>query len=403
MQYQYQAMTSSGAILNNVLDAGSQHEAADELRRKGLVVMRLEAAGGPVVGHTSGVARRGRVNTRDLLLFARQMKMLLEAGAALVPALQAIEQQTTKPTFCALVRSIREEVEGGGCLADALKKHPRTFKPVFIAMIAAGEASASLPQAFDRLCLLTNAQMQVRRAVVSAVTYPALLTMLCMGVVALMIGFVVPRFKMLFANLNSSLPLTTKVMFNIADFVRDAWPYLLAALAALIAGVVFSLRNKSARRRLDPILLRLPAFGKLIARLELARVLRVWAAMLRSNVPLLDAVRQSRAAVGNAVFADLMSELEQSVETGGRVGTALLKTGCVEPIVGAAIATGEENGRLAESVDFVSAWVDDENRQMIGTLTRVAEPLLLTVMGLLVGAIAMSLFLPLFDIAAGGH
>ncbi|RMF85989.1 MAG: type II secretion system F family protein, partial [Planctomycetota bacterium] len=232
MQFQYQAMTSGGAIMTDVVEAASQHEAADELRRKGLMVMRLEAAEGDTSRRVSLGSRRGRVHAGDLLLFARQMKMLLEAGAAVVPALLAIEQQAAKPALRALIRSIREDVEGGGTLAEALEKHPRVFKSVFISTIAAGEASATLPQAFDRLSMLTNAQMQVRRAVVSAVTYPALLTMLCVGVVSLMIGFVVPRFKQLFANLNSPLPMTTKIMFNLADFVRDSWPLLLIGAAA---------------------------------------------------------------------------------------------------------------------------------------------------------------------------
>lgn len=401
MRYQIEAMNPTGGIVTDVIDADSRGRVSQELRERGLMMLKcVEAAGPPRTTVTFTV--RHKVTDGDLVLFARQMKMLLTSGAALVPALEAAESQTERPLVRRMVASLREHVEGGQTLTDAMAAQAEIFRPVHRSMIAAGEATARLPEAFGRLADLTQRQLQLRRALVGALVYPAVLSVLCTGVIAVLIGFVVPRFRKLFLNLNSDLPASTELMFAAAMAVRSGWPLLLAAVVLAVAGLVVGLRLPQVRRRLAQISLHLPLVGGLIAKVELAKMLRVWAAMLRSNVPLLETLEQSRAAVRNPVFVDLLTQLEDNVSSGGRIGQTLAQCPHVERIVASAITTGEENGKLGEAVEFVSGWIDDETTQAISSLTRIAEPVLLAVMGLVVGLVALSLFLPLFDIATAG-
>lgn len=390
-------------MVTDRVESATPAEAAETLRTKGLMVLQLDAArGGDGVKAARTKTGSGGVKTRDLVLFTRQLKMLLEAGSALVPALEAIEQQAQKESFGTLVHRIREHVEQGGTLSEAFQEQPNIFRPVFCSMVSAGEATASLSQTFDRLNEMTARQQQIRKKVIGALLYPCILSMLCLGVTGVVLGFVVPRFKGLFASLNSPLPPVTSFLFGLSEHARTYWPVGVILLVGLIAGLIIMLRVAHLRRRFDGLLLKMPIIGHVASRLVFARVLRIWAAMLRCHVPLIETIQHSKSATTSPVFVELVSEVEESVAGGGSIGRTLGDSGLVEPVVASAIRTGEENGRLAEAVEFVSNWMDDDNTQLVAGLTRLAEPALLAVMGLFVGLVAMSLFIPLFDLATAG-
>lgn len=398
MQFVYEALRPDGSTIAARLEAGDRREAVESLREQGLLVLRLDERGRAPAA--AGPRRAGaRLRSRDLILFTRQMKMLLEAGAALVPALDAAAEQSARPAVRSLILRLRERVEKGASLSEALEGEPRRFDPVFRTMVAAGEATAALPQIFGRLSALAQQQQQTRKLLLGALLYPAVLSVMLAGVVGLLLGFVVPRFAALFASLRSPLPATTLALFAASGWLRDGWPYLLAGAAAAVAGLVAAVRLPATRTWLDDLALRLPLAGPLAKRLILGRVLRVWAAMLRCHVPLLEVIRKSREAVTNARFLALIADVEEAVASGGRMGRALGQTRLVDPVIVAAIATGEENGRLAEAVDFVSGWLDEDNAAVVHHVARLAEPVLLALMGLIVGFVAMSLFIPLFDLA----
>ncbi len=412
MQFAYEALRPDGSVVTDVLEAAARGDAADALRGKGLIPLRLdESAGGGTAQEqrhaganpAASYFQSARLNVRDMILFARQMKMLLEAGSPLVPALEAVETQTTKPFVRVLLGRIRERVEQGDSLAVALEPESRFFDPVFRSMIAAGEATASLPQVFGRLCELAQQQQKTRKLVTGALLYPAILTGMLTVVVAILLFFVVPRFMVLFTTLNSPLPATTKLLFDVSQGLKHGWPYLLVAAGLAGAGLVLAYRSAGTRTWLDELIVRLPVVGPLVSRLIFARVVRVWAAMLRCHVPLLDTIRQSREAVSNMAFLRLIDRVEEAVSGGGRVGQALADAGIADPVIVSALRTGEENGRLAEATDFVSSWLDEDNVTTVQHVTRLAEPVLLAVMGVFVGFIAMSLFVPMFDMATAAH
>ncbi len=401
MQFVYEAMRPDGTSVHERIDAVGRNEAAESLREKGLLLLKLDEAGGDPAANmgSDSFLQSTQFSTRDLVLFTRQMKMLLESGAPLVPALEAAETQSTKPIVRRVLRRLRVCVEEGASLTDALEDQSKHFDSVFRSMIAAGEATATLPQAFGRLAGLAQQQAHTRKLVYGALLYPALLSVLLVAVVLVLLLFVVPRFHMLFTSLGSALPATTEILFAMSQFLQSGWPYILAGTAALIGGLTIARQSPTVHAATTTLMLHVPVIGPLYTRITIARVLRIWAALFSCHVPLLDAIRQSRQAVRNERFAAMLRGVEEAVESGGRIGVALADSGLVAPIITSAIRTGEENSRLAEAVDFVSSWMDEDNASALHNLTRLAEPVLLGVMGVIVGFVAMALFVPLFDLA----
>lgn len=401
MQFAYEAIAGDGRLIADRIEAESPSQAADALRTRGLTITRLDAA-----AEDDASVRRwldwGGIHSRDIMVFTRQMKMLIDSGAAIVQALEAIERQTVKRSVARMIGQIRSHVEKGGSLSEAMGRHPMVFPPVYRAMITAGEATASLPSSFARLADLAERQQRVRKAVLGALLYPAILSIMCGAAVTTLVLFVVPRFRDLFTNLGAPLPMSTEFMFMLSGLLATYWPGVVLALGTSCGALTFALRRPGTRQWLDERVMSLPLLGRIRNRLLVARVLRMWAAMLHSHVPLLETIQLSRNALTSAAMLELMNRVEDAVAGGGRVGRTLAQNRLVEPVVASAISTGEENGRLAEAVEFVSTWMDDDNQQLIAATTRVVEPALLALMGLIVGTVAMSLFIPLFDLATAG-
>lgn len=404
MQFAYEALNAEGRRIRALLEAGDRTEAVELLRSKGLLIMRLDKSSA-VPQRAPGLPRGGGgPGGRDMVLFTRQMKMLLESGTPLVTALGAVEAQTAAPGLRGVLGEVRARVEAGDTLTNALAEYPRYFSRVFLSMISAGEASASLPEAFARLCNLAQRQQQVRRSVIGALVYPAVLSVMLAAVLGVLIGFVVPRFGDLFTSLNRELPWMTQWLLWVAVAVRANWVLLLVALVALLIAAGVAVRHPAAGAAARQAVLMTPMVGRLVVRLEIANMFRIWSALLRSRVPLLETLAESHRACGSAVVRGLVERVQEAVSSGSRVGIALSGSKLVDPVLAAAIQTGEENGRLSEAIEFVADWMEDDNLQAVSALTRTVEPVMLAGMGLIVGLVAMALFIPLFDIAtaAGG-
>ena len=406
MEFAYEALTADGTLVRDRVKATDVAQAIESLRSQALVVLQVEKATTPSQRTSRLGAWRGRqkVTERDLVLFTRQMKMLLEAGAAVVPALTTLEQQTAKPAFRSILHKVRCAVEDGGRLSEALRDNASIFTDVFCTMVAAGEMTGTLPKVFDRLSDLAYRRYQVRNTIVGAMIYPALVCVLSVFVIGLLLGFVVPRFRTLFLDLNAELPATTWFMLDCSLLFTTYWPVLLAAAVGLTISACLLSRNERFRAKAGVAILKVPLLGRLTARLIFASVLRVWAALLQSRVPLLEALQQSKGAIRNRAFLEVIEKVEEATSSGGHVGRTLAASPLVDPMLASAITTGEENGRLAEAVDFASTCADEDNAQLIGTVTRIVEPALIALLGLIVGLVAMALFLPIFDLAtlAGG-
>lgn len=413
MLYAYTAINSGGKRLSDRLEAGDRNEAHRALTRDGLFVLSLkpledeptqrEAGGLLISGSQTRTASTANVEPRarnsEVLMFARQMSMMLRAGAAVVPAIEAINEQPGRAPWHALLRDLAERVEGGSTLHEALARHSRYFNGMMVNMIAAGEGTGTLADAFSRLSSVLESKIRIRKRVVSSLTYPAVLMLLATAVIITMTTFVLPRFSSLFEMLDSELPAITQVMLTASDWGRTHWPVALTTVAVpLTLGLLFVLSNKG-RVQISRRIVRAPVIGRVFCGVILAQLLQMWAALLRSRVSLLDAIQQARDSTRNVAFGELLADLEQAVTEGRAMAPVLKQSGLVPAPVVSAIATGEESGRLGEAMEFVGGWLEEENNIRIETITRALEPGILCVMGLVVGGVCIGLFLPLFDIA----
>lgn len=411
MIFSYTAINAQGVKLTETLEAADRRAAQHELLQRGLMVLSLEAqtalrgaraalsaqaAPKPTLT-ASGTPASARLP--ELVLFARQLAMMLKAGSALVPAVRAIQDQPGRPGWKALLADVADRLEGGNSLADSLRRHPRYFGGTTLAIIEAGESTGSLPESFSRVAGILELRARIRKRIVAAVAYPAMLLFLSIAVVITMTTFVLPRFATLFAMLNSDLPYITRLMLSASTGMKSWWPLMLLGTAAPPTLACLWARTARGNDLISRVLLRLPVIGKTVSAVIFARLLQLWAALIRSRVPLLEAIRHGRDVSRNVVFRELVEQLETAVTEGRSMTQVLRAYPMVPPPVVAAIATGEESGRLGESMEFVGNWLEEESQALIGSTTRLLEPAILILLGVVVGGVAISLFMPLFDIA----
>ncbi len=403
MKLAYRGIDRNGATVADVIESTSIPEAIESLRQEGLFITDIQESSGKKRvrrgTHVGAGATASRLTLNELLLFTRQMAMLLRAGSPVVPALVAIAKQM-KSTSRSVIDKIRRDMEGGRGLAEAMKAFPQTFPETYVAVVGAGEMSANLPDLFTRLATMVSRKREIRNRIISAAAYPALLISLSFAIVTTMVVFVVPRFKALFASLNSPLPWSTKLMFGLSMFLRGHWPWFLGA--GVVAGTVVVLLCKTAagRQRLCDWQTRIPLAGKLFARLLLAQMYRVMGLLLESRVGLMETLQLAGRISSNEDYQTLLTTMTETVEQGDRLGDAVSRSAMVPPSIAQAVVIGEESGHLDQAMLFVADIQDEDNAQMIDALTKLIEPIILIGMGFVVGAIALSLFIPLFDLAA---
>ncbi len=414
MPFLYQAIDGSGRAIRDTIEAASLDEAARSLRARGLLVTRLTEDGGASPSAPASAAstmfravrRRGRrsIGAKDLLYFTQQMAMLLGSGARMVPTLSAVEAQSRSEGMKSLIRHLRERVEDGSPLHVAMTDRPDVFNGVFISLVAAGESLGRIADSFDQLAKYTRQQQEIRQRVAGALIYPALLIVMCTGILAGLFGFVLPRFRDLFTTLGVRLPASTRVLIVGSEWVGSHWIPLAIGIVGAVVGGVVAFRSPAGRRWWAGVYTQIPVAGHLIRRLILARLFRIWGVLVANNVPLIDAIRMAKGTTRSTAFHALMDSVEQAVTDGRLIGAALRESALVSPTMAAAVATGEESGRLGTSLLFIADALESENTQWLASLSRIIEPVILIVMGGVVGFVAISLFMPLFDIAtiAGG-
>ena len=337
---------------------------------------------------------------KQKVLFARQMSMLMGVGTGVVPALGAIVKQVTDERWKKGMLHVRDEVEQGAPLAAAMAREPDLFNQVFCSMVAAGEATATLPATFNRLSDLAKQQWETRNRVVGAAIYPVVLICICLGVISILVLFVLPRFETLFETIHVDLPVTTAKLMVLSRFIKAHGLAVGGAGVAAIVAVAAYLRSRSGRHMLDWVSLRVPLVGHLIKSLIVARTCRLLGVMITARVSLLESMELTLSATRHSDFRRLLEDLKQDVTEGRPLAESMESSSLVEPAIVQAIAAGEESGNLGMALNFVADWLDEENRSKIAALSKVFEPLVLVVMGVVVGGVAISLFLPLFDMAA---
>jgi general secretion pathway protein F len=411
--FEFQALDPAGREQRGVLEADSPRQVRQLLRdRQWLPVSVLEvgerrttAAQPTITSPVSALARlrRGlreppaRIGGRDLALITRQLATLVRAALPLEEALQAVAQQTDRPAAQRILTGVRARVMEGDTLATALGGFPRVFPEIYRATVGAGEQSGRLDTVLERLADYTERRDQLRQRVLGALLYPIVLTAMCVVVVAGLLTYVVPQVVAVFESGGNSLPWLTRALLAVSAFLRE-WGLLLLSLTAL-GGFAFMrwLRAKSARRRFEGLLLRLPLIGRLLRSLGAARFTRTFSILIGSAVPALEGLRIAGATVGNLPMSEAIEAAAERVREGAPIGRSLAASGLFPPLTVHLVSSGESSGRLEEMLGRAADAEERELDRLLTAFVGLLGPLLIVAMGILVLLIVFAMLQPIFE------
>lgn len=406
MKLSYRGFDKSGKAVSGTVEAADRHEAGEQLLKRGIYVSEIgetRAAAPPV---NSGGGFGGGKRQDQLAVFLRQLAVLVSTGTTLVDAIASLERQQKAGPWKVTLAALRERVEEGVQLSDAMAHYPAYFDGVCRSLVAAGESGGKLDVMLQRLSGFVRQRVKVRKQVVGAMVYPCLLIVVAFVVTSAMIGFVLPRFEGLFTTLSAELPPTTAFLMAVSRVVRAYWYLFVGGLVGGPVGLYFWLGTGSGRRFREQFALRAPQLGKLTRGFATARIARVLGVLLDGKVPMLDALRLTGQAVGHSSYAALIAKAEEAVTRGESVSHVLADPRLIDPSACEAIRSGERTGQVSAVLLSVAYHLDEDNEVMLKTVTGLLEPLILIGLGVVVGAMAISMFLPLFDLTAtggGGH
>ncbi len=404
MKLAYQGYDSNGKVVCDTIDAPTSDEAKLVLRGRGLFVTSINAAGnedkeskgssGGLLGSRAGSGFKG------LTLFTRQLQVMITTGTPIAQALTALQRQTDNAVWRDTIEKLSNRVEEGVALSEAMKEHPDRFDAIYCNLVAAGEVSGKLPVMLERLSDLTRKQMQTRNTVLGALVYPSLLIVVAVGVLCLMLTMVLPRFGELFETLDLPLPPTTMALMYLSGVLTSYWWIIILAIIGVAFGVRYWVKTERGKQSIFSLMLQLPMVGKVTRSFATGRIARLLGVLMDSHLPLLEVLDLIRDGTKNVHYSHLLDEAKEAVTRGEPISTAFIKSDLITPSVTEAIRSGEATGKVASSLLVMSDMIDEENEVLIKSLTGVLEPLILLAMGVLVGFMALSIFLPLFDLTA---
>jgi general secretion pathway protein F len=398
--FAYRGLTTDGRSVRGVVDADSARGARARLRRDGVFPTDVtEERPAPTA---EGGSRRagGRVRPGDLALVSRQLATLLAAGMPVVEALGAVSEQTERPAMARTLSHVRDAVTQGSPLADALAEHPGVFPPLYVGMVRAGEAAGALDLVLERLASYTEAQARLRSKVRNALAYPILMTVVSVGIVSFLLGFVVPRVTRIFAEQKQTLPFLTRFLLGVSNTVAEWWWVGALLLAAGAAAWLAALRRPAGRMWLDRRLIGLPLLGPVFTRVAVARFARTLATLLGNGIPLLPALQVSAEVMGNRALGAAVEEARGAIREGQPLAAPLRQSGLFPPLLVHMIAVGERSGDLQPMLDKVADAYEQEVEGTLGAATSILEPVLIVVMGGIVLFVVLAIMLPIFEINA---
>lgn len=407
MNIAYKGYEKTGKNVAGTIEAGSAAEARELLVAKGLFVTEMGsedsgARGAEGAGNGKRTRRgggRGR-RLRDMTGFMRQLSVLVGTGAPVVEAITSLERQLAPGPWRATIVSVRKRLEDGYSLSASMEPHPEYFDAVARSLVAAGESSGKLDAMLQRVGALARQQIKIRASIVGAMVYPAVLMTVASIVLSVMIGFVLPRFKGLFESLSAPLPPTTRMLMSVGDFMRSYWWGVVPAVIGAIAGVVWWLGTPQGKVTVQRLAVRLPKFGDVTRSFVVARVVRIMGVLLEGKVPLLEALELTSASSGNVCYAALLDKAHAAVMRGENISTVFSQSPLVPNSVTEAVRSGERTGQMAPVLLHMADYLDEDNEIVLRSLTSIVEPLILLVLGVVIGFVAMSMFLPLFDLTS---
>ena len=394
--YAYKVRDRRGKIVSGTIDGEDQKAVAQRLREMGMTPINVSKANTGL--KTEIVLRPGHVDGKDLAVFCRQFATMVGAGLPVLRALGALTDQTSSKELAKVLRAIRVDVEAGASLTEAMRKHPKTFGNLFVAMIRTGETTGMLSEVLLQMADQLEAEVTLRGKVKSAMTYPAAVVSLVVVILIAMLLFVVPQFKGIYDELNAELPAPTLALLGLSSLFQRFW-YLFALLTVgAVIGIRRWIKTSDGRARWDAFKISVPVFGPLFHKVAIARFSTTLALLLRAGVPILTSFDVVQDTVNNAVIARAIARVKQSVREGESVARPLSREEVFPPMLVQMMGVGEESGSVDQMMSKVAKFYSDEVTASVDALTSLIEPVLVVVIGVIVGGAVVSLYLPMFNI-----
>ena len=400
--YNYKAFTTAGQLKTGIADADNPREARLKLRRDGLLVTDIAEVESLTRKKKSAwaIRRQRKATSRELPQVTRQLATLLKSGIPLNDALKALVEQIETRQLEAVFRNVREKINQGSSFAEAIEQHPGVFPPLYVSMVRSGEAAGNSDVVLERLAAFMLKQAKTRNKVMAALMYPIIMVGVGAIVVSILMAKVVPRLIMLVESRGQELPLPTQILKGGSEFLRSYWYLLVLAIILINMGIGALRRTENGRYAVDRFLLRLPVFGDLFKKQAISRFAITLSTLLKTGVPVLDAIKIVREVVGNAVLQGVLDDLHAAILQGADISSPLKKSGIFPPAVGYMIAVGEQTGELEAVLDRLAEAYDLEVEIATEKLTAVIEPLLILLMAIVVAFIVLSIVLPMLQLGS---
>lgn len=344
-----------------------------------------------------------RITPQDRMLFTERIELLLETGVSLLEALQVLQQQTTQPRVAAVLGSLVTTVGEGQSLSVALSRHPEMFPQTYVRLVAAAEEGSFLPQVLRQLRDMEEKSIQMRSAVIGALTYPAFLIVFSLVVVIFVLTVIFPKFEDMFMSIREQLPAPTLVLMFLSGMLRQHWLALSVVTSAAIAGLAVWIKTPAGIHFLDQAKIRAPLVGTILVQVYVSHTFRVLGTSLANGVPVTVAMKAAQDVVANSVFARFLQDVLASIEQGRGVAAGFGEAGFIPPMVRQMVATGEQSGNLAKVMNRVSEFYERELYKRIAAFAKAVEPVMLMVMGVIVGLLVAALILPIFKLSRAVH
>jgi len=397
MPFEYRARDTSGQVQQGTLDAASLDDATLKLRGDGLTILDIEE----VAEDDAGLFPQ-RISKKEIVYVTNQLAIMVDTGITISVALQAIAEQEQNPSLRAVLQRIRNRVESGADFSDALAEHPKIFNQVYVSLVKASESTGTLAAMLERIAGYLSKDVEARGKVRAAMAYPLVMVLMAIGVSSFLLAYILPKFQPLFERNGAALPTPTVVMLTISDGLKDYWFVWVGLVVFVIGGIVFGRRTDQGRKAFDWVRINLPIVGPMYRKVIISRSLRTLGAMAAGGVPLLDALDLCARVAGNNFYERLWRHVADQVTQGKRIRDGLEGTELVPPTLVQMIASGEEAGKLPRVLERVSDYYDGEMENSLKTVTSLIEPILIGVMGVVVGGIGLALMLPIFRLSQPG-
>jgi type IV pilus assembly protein PilC len=392
--YSWKGRNRAGLIKEGVLAADSKEVALASLRRQNIVVTGIRERGKEI-----SLTKIGRkVPPKILAVFTRQFSVMIDAGLPLVQCLEILANQQEHKNFQKILLQVRQDVEAGSTLADAMRRHPKAFDNLYVNMVAAGEAGGILDTILQRLSVYIEKAVKLRTQVRSALIYPCAVIVIAAVVVAVILLKVIPTFAALFTSLGAELPLPTRIVIASSNFLARYFIFVVIAIGALAYAFRRYYATYTGRRVIDGALLKMPILGMIFRKVAVARFCRTLATLTSSGVPILESLDITARTAGNAIVEDAIIETRKSVEGGKTIVEPLRQTNIFPNMVVQMIGVGEQTGALDAMLNKIADFYEDEVDASVGGLVKLLEPLLIFILGVVIGGIVISMYLPMFTL-----